>query len=149
MNDFEEDPTGKIVYQYGEALHLLDLPSGGTSKVDVRLGSDRVPVWPEYVGVDRHNGSFRVSSDGDRLLLEARGEILSIPVEEGEADNLTRSSGSREKAAVWSPDGELVGTHVSERGRSIPVDCDICHVIIAREQRDPRILGDLGLDRRR
>jgi tricorn protease len=106
---------GAIVYQYGESLHLLDLATGTVEKLAVRLASDRVPMWGEYADVDEHNGSFRVSPDGEQLLLEARGEILSIPAEEGEAQNLTRSSGSREKNAVWSPDGELVAL-VSDRG---------------------------------
>jgi len=106
---------GAIVYQYRESLHVLDLGSGQSRAVDVRLGSDRVPVRASYEDAGRHLGSFRVSPDGEKLLLEARGEILSIPAEDGEAENLTRSSGSREKNAVWSPDGTRVAL-VSDRG---------------------------------
>jgi len=105
---------GAIVFQYQEALHVLDLASGQVRKVPVTLGSDRASVWPEWVGVSAESGSFRLSPDGERLLLETRGEILSIPAKEGEAVNLTRSSGSREKNAVWSPDGTQVAL-VSDR----------------------------------
>ena len=105
---------GAIVFQYQETLHLLDLESGEVRKVPVTLGSDRASVWPERVGVSAESGSFRLSPDGARLLLEARGEILSVPAEEGKAVNLTRSSGSREKNAAWSPDGTQVAL-VSDR----------------------------------
>lgn len=105
---------GAIVFQYQESLHLLDLGSGEVRKLPVSLGSDRASVWPERVGVSAERGSFRLSPDGDRVLLEARGEILSIPARDGEAVNLTRSSGSREKNAVWSPDGTQVAL-VSDR----------------------------------
>jgi tricorn protease len=107
---------GAIVFQYQESLHLLDLASGVVRKVPVSLGSDRAAVWPERVGISAESGSFRLSPDGGRVLLEARGEILSIPAEaeEGEAVNLTRSSGSREKSAAWSPDGTQVAL-ISDR----------------------------------
>ena len=106
---------GAIIYQHGESLHVLDLGSGQSRMVDVRMGSDRVPLRASWEDVGDHHGSFRVSPDGETLLLVARGEILSIPADDGEAKNLTTSSGSREKNAVWSPDGEQVAL-VSDRG---------------------------------
>ncbi len=106
---------GAIVYQYRESLHLLDLATGDSRLIEVQLGSDRVPVRASYEDAGNHHGSFRLSPDGDSLLLEARGEILSIPVDEGEVKNLTRTSGSRERNAVWSPDESQVAL-VSDRG---------------------------------
>jgi tricorn protease len=105
---------GAIVFQYQETLNLLDLASGQVRKVAVALGSDRASVWPERVGVEAGSGSFGLAPDGERLLLETRGEILSVPAREGEAVNLTRSSGSREKNAAWSPDGTQVAL-ISDR----------------------------------
>ncbi len=40
--------------------------------------------------------------------MEARGEIFTVPVEHGDARNLTRSSGAADRAPVWSPDGDRV-----------------------------------------
>jgi tricorn protease len=105
---YPSDGPGMIVYQYAETLHLLDVDSGESRKVPVRVPSDRVPVRTEFRSATGHVGTFRLSPDGEDLLLESRGEILSIPVEDGEAVNLTRASGTREKNAVWSPDGERV-----------------------------------------
>ena len=36
------------------------------------------------------------------------------------------------------------GNHVSSDGRKINDDCDVCHDLLATEERDPKILKDLG-----
>ncbi len=100
--------SGKIIYQYAESLHLLDLASGKTRKIEVNIPSDLVRMRPSYVKVTANQGSFGLSPSGTRLLLEARGEIINVPVKKGEPINLTRTSGTREKKAAWSPDGRWV-----------------------------------------
>ena len=100
--------VGQIVYQYGGALHLLNIKTGKTQPVPIELASDLVRMRPEFVEVEPKTGSFNLSPSGKRLLLEARGEILNLPVEDGEPINLTRTSGTREKNAAWSPDGRWV-----------------------------------------
>lgn len=99
---------GQIIYQYAESLHLLDLTSGQTRLVPVEIPSDLVRVRPELVKVSPMQGSFSLSPTGVRMLLEARGEILNLPVKDGEPINLSRATGSREKNAAWSPDGRWV-----------------------------------------
>ena len=99
---------GQIVYQYGEQLHLLDLATGETRAVPIRMPSDRVRMRPEFVKVSPRSGSFGLSPSGTRVILEARGEILNLPAEDGEPINLTAAPGSREKNAAWSPDGRWV-----------------------------------------
>ncbi len=104
----------QIVYQYAETLHLLDLESGKSRMVPVEIPSDLIRLRPELVGVSPTTGSFGLSPSGVRMLLEARGEILNLPVKDGEPINLTRSSGSREKNAAWSPDGRWIA-FISDR----------------------------------
>ena len=98
----------QIVYQYGEALHLLDLKNGKTRLVPVEIPSDLVRMRPEFVGVSPRSGSFQLSPSAKRVLIEARGEIINFPAEDGEPVNLTNATGSREKSAVWSPNGRWV-----------------------------------------
>lgn len=97
-----------IVYQYGESLHLLNLKSGKTRLVGVNIPSDLVRMRPEFVDVLPRTGSFSLSPSGKRMLLEARGEILNLPVEDGDPVNLTRTVDTREKNASWSPDGRWI-----------------------------------------
>ena len=105
---------GQIVYQYAETLHVLDLKTGKTRMVPVQIPSDRVPMRPELVSVHPSKGSFGLSPHAKRALIEARGEILNYPVDDGEPVNLTRSPGTREKNAAWSPDGKWIA-FISDR----------------------------------
>ena len=101
---------GAIVFQNAESLHLLDLKTGKSRQVPVRIPTDLVAMRAQYKPVTADTGSFGLSPDGKRMLLESRGEIVSVPVEENKGDpiNLTRSSGTREKNAALSPDGKWV-----------------------------------------
>ena len=126
---YPSDGPGAIVYQYGERLWVYDLADGTERVVDIRLGSDRVPMRPRLEGIGNHHGSFRVMPDGETLLLEARGEILAIPSDESGATNLTRSSASREKDGVPSPDGKWIAVNSDRGGQEdlwlVPADGEI------------------------
>ncbi|HEX9080832.1 MAG TPA: hypothetical protein VF768_01065, partial [Holophagaceae bacterium] len=37
------------------------------------------------------------------------------------------------------------GSHTSADGKTIPADCDTCHVLLAQDEKDPKILKDLDL----
>ncbi len=106
---------GAIVFQNGETLHVLDLASGAIDDIQVTMPSDRVHLRPELVAVSPRSGSFGLSPAGERVLLEARGEIINLPAEKGRPINLTDDSASREKSAAWSPDGRWIA-FVSDRG---------------------------------
>ena len=47
-----------------------------------------------------------LSPDGNRVLFEARGDIFSVPAENGYVKDLTRTSGVAERYPAWSPDGK-------------------------------------------
>jgi len=98
----------QIVYQYGEQLHLLNLGTGRTRLVPINIPSNLIRMRPEFAEVEPRRGSFSLSPSGKRVLLEARGEILNLPAEDGDPINLTKTSGTREKNGAWSPDGKWV-----------------------------------------
>lgn len=106
--------AGQVVYQHGGGLRVLDLASGNDHEVAIDVATDRAPMRSELLDVAPTTGSFGLSPAGERLLLEARGEILNLPAEKGEWYDLTHNSSSREKNAAWSPDGRWV-CFVSDR----------------------------------
>ncbi len=99
---------GQIVYQYGERLHTLDLGTGKSTALSINMSSDLVRMRPEFVRVSPSTGSFGLSPSGTRMILEARGEILNLPAEDGEPINLTKTTDTREKNAAWSPNGKWI-----------------------------------------
>ena len=100
---------GWLVFQYAESLHLLELATGVVSQVPVSVPTDGVQMRASYESVGDPVRSFRLSPTGKRLLLESRGEVVDLPVDdEGFGRVVLESSASREKQATWSPDGKWI-----------------------------------------
>jgi tricorn protease len=98
----------RIVYELGGALRLLDVVSGRTEKVSVEIRSDAPEVRPFYKKVDEFITGIDCSPSGKRAVITARGEVFTVPKEEGPTRNLTEDSGARDKDAAWSPDGDRI-----------------------------------------
>ena len=105
---------GRIVFQYGSGLSVLDLATRKVREVPINIPSDRRHLRTELVTPDPRTGSFTLSPAGERALIEFRGEILNLPVDEGDPVNLTGTSGTRERGAVWAPDGSAIAL-ISDR----------------------------------
>ena len=107
---------GAIVYeQFGE-LHLYDLKTGQTKAVPVTLAGDLPELRPHYVNVAKRLQNADISPNGARAVFEARGEILTVPAEKGDARNLTNSTNAMEREPVWSPDGQTIAYFSDESG---------------------------------
>jgi tricorn protease len=107
---------GAIVYeQFGE-LHLYDLKSGQTKAVAVTLAGDLPELRPHYVNVAKRLRNADISPNGARAVFEARGEILTVPADKGDARNLTNSTAAMEREPVWSPDGQSIAYFSDESG---------------------------------
>lgn len=100
-------PGGIVVEQFGQ-LHLFDLKSGKLAPVNVTLNGDMPEVRPKLVNVARRLVNAQISPTGARALFEARGEILTVPAEKGDARNLTQTTGVIERYPRWSPDGKWI-----------------------------------------
>ncbi len=100
--------AGEIVFQHGAALKLLDLATEETRQIEVTIPGDRPRLREQAVQVADLVGAPDLSATGKRAVVEARGDIWTIPAENGSPRNLTRSSDSAEHSPSWSPDGQWV-----------------------------------------
>ncbi|MDD3643253.1 MAG: peptidase S41, partial [Candidatus Krumholzibacteria bacterium] len=100
--------TGSIVYELGGDIWRLDTVSGEAARVDIEVGSDAPETRPYLKDVSDLVTDIDISPSGKRALISARGEVFTVPLEHGPTRNLTASPGSREKDAVWSPDGTRI-----------------------------------------
>jgi tricorn protease len=97
---------GRIVYELGGELHVLDLQSCRSTPIPITVPTDALARRPSRVVVAPSLiEGFALSPRGERALFVGRGDIFSAPIEKGAVRNLTRSSGAHDKGARWSPDG--------------------------------------------
>lgn len=97
-----------IVFEAAGRLYLLNLDTERYSEVNVSVISDQSTLMPRKEGVSKYVRYASPSYDGNRAIVEARGELFSVPAENGPVINLTQSSGVAERYPAWSPDGKLL-----------------------------------------
>lgn len=97
-----------IVFENGGWLYVLDLPSENLAKISVMVPDDKPGARAEYRAVADWLGGMDLSPSAKRAVLEARGELFSVPAEKGDVRNLTNTPGARERDPVWSPDGRWI-----------------------------------------
>ena len=106
--------AGAVVFEQAGAIHLLDPKSGSARAVAITAAGDFPWMMPRWEDVTPRMTNLALSPTGKRIVVEARGEIFTIPAEKGDARNLTNSSGSAERDPAWSPDGKFV-SYFSDR----------------------------------
>ena len=96
---------GTLVFEQDGWLWLLDAAGGEPRRLSVTVRGDFPWAAPRWVELDRAIAGASLGPTGRRALFEARGEIFTVPVDKGDARNVTRSSHAADRAPVWSPDG--------------------------------------------
>jgi tricorn protease len=107
---------GLLVYENGGYLYRLDLGSGETQRIKVNINYDSPYVMPTIKNVKENIASMDISPTGKRAVFEARGDVYTVPAEEGITYNLTKTQGIREMNPVWSPDGRYISIYSDVSG---------------------------------
>ena len=105
-----------IVYQYGPELRLLDLESERGSSVDVRVPGDHTRIRSQLFNAAEEIQDGSASSTGVRAVIQARGDIWTIPAENGMPRTITRTDDAIERNPTWSPDGKWIAYTSDESG---------------------------------
>ena len=99
---------GFVVFENGGYIYKYDVRKGAAEKVTIQLADDDVWSRTEYRSGNLSISGYSLSPDGKRALMVARGDIFSLPAEKGPVVNISRSPGSHEREAEWSPDGSRI-----------------------------------------
>lgn len=108
--------NGQVVYENGGYLYKLDIASGKSEKINVTLNFDNPNLVAYYKNVKDDIHSSNISPTGKRALFDARGDIFSVPAENGVIENLTQTPDAREIYPAWSPNGEYISYYSDATG---------------------------------
>jgi tricorn protease len=100
---------GKIVYQHKMDIWTYDLATGDNHQVLIQLPSDRLQVREKFVDPKAYLKGWALSKDGERIVLETRGDIfVARTKKKGLIRRITASSAARTKFPAFSPDGKKI-----------------------------------------
>ena len=108
--------AGVVVFEQAGYIHELNPKTGNSHVVDITAVGDFPWMMPRWEDVTRSMTNLGISPTGKRVVVEARGEIFTIPAEKGDTRNLTHSSGSAERDPAWSPDGKFISYFSDKSG---------------------------------
>jgi tricorn protease len=108
--------AGSLVFEQAGYVHELDPRSGKEHVVNITAAGDFPWMMPNWKDVTARMTNMALSPTGKRVVIEARGEIFTVPAEKGDVRDLTNSSGSAERDPAWSPDGKFISYFSDKSG---------------------------------
>ena len=110
---------GRIVYQCGADLWLLDLKSGKDAIVPITIVSDFDQLRDHWVKKPLdYLTAAHVAPDGSAAVFTARGEVFTLPRKEGRIVKVAGDSGVRFREARYMPDGKSIFTLSTQTGET-------------------------------
>jgi len=102
---------GRMVYQVGADLWLLDIETGVYRALPITLASDFDQLREKWITKPMDElTSAHLHPKGTAIVLTARGRLFVAPVKDGRLVRASRKKGVRFRDACFMPDGESILT---------------------------------------
>lgn len=97
-----------LVYEREGYLNTFSLSSKKSKRLKINVVGDFPWAETKWQNVTQSARSASLSPNGKRAIMESRGEIFTVPLKFGDARNITQSSGTADRAPIWSPKGDRI-----------------------------------------
>jgi len=110
---------GRMAYQCGADLWLLDLKTGHDAIINISLVSDFDQLRDHWVKspLDYLTG-VHISPTGEAAVFTARGEVFTLPAKSGRIVKVAGNSAVRYRQARYMPDGKSIIALSTESGET-------------------------------
>lgn len=97
-----------LVFEREGYLHTHDLNSNATKQLVINVVGDFPWSATKWEDVSENVNAVSLSPNGKRAIFSSRGDIFTVPAENGDTRNLTSTSGTADREPLWSPNGDKV-----------------------------------------
>ena len=97
-----------IVYSAGGRLKNLDTVSGVTTDIIISIKPDLPQLRRQWKSAAGMVQAADLSPTGKRAVVTARGEVFTVPLDDGSTRNISNTSAVREYFGMWSPAGDQI-----------------------------------------
>lgn len=98
----------KVIYEHAGTLHIYDTDTDTDKKLTITITTDLLELRERFVSGQEYVRSGHISPSGARVVLDFRGDIVTVPAKKGDVKNITQTPGVHEKFPAWSPDGSYI-----------------------------------------
>ena len=113
--------NGRIVFEAGGKFQSLDVASGAISRLPINLVADLPARRAEWQDASKQMSSAALSPSGQRVAVTARGEVFTVPTDNGATRNISQSAATRDYTAIWSDDGTSLAYVTDDGARQVLV----------------------------
>jgi len=99
---------GYLAYSQAGEIHIINTATNSVENLDLFLNPDLPDVRPGFVDASDYIETVSISPKGVRAAFEARGEIFTVPKDDGDTRNITNTPNAHDRYPAWSPDGSKI-----------------------------------------
>ena len=106
----------RVLFEQAGSFHVFDRIGEASRDLPISIATDLLELRPRYVSGNKYIRSADVSPSGIRAVFDFRGDIVTLPADKGDMENLTQTPGVHEQYPAWSPDGKTIAYFSDETG---------------------------------
>ena len=106
-----------LIFERDGTFSTLDINNKKIKGISIEIIGDFPWAESKWEDLSKNVTNVSLSNTGKRIVMEARGEIFTVPAENGAARNLTKSSGAADRRPLWSPKGNEIAYFSDKDGK--------------------------------